>query len=162
MPRISAVDRQRQLALEDAGEHLYANRIRVYPKAVKGPVRRLKWAILIACLSIYYILPWLRWDRGPGRPNQAFLLDINHERFYFLWLELWPQDIYYLTGMLIMGAVSLFLVTSLIGRVWCGYTCPQTVWTDLFMWIERVISSICAIAVFVSDLPICEKYFGAT
>ena len=139
MSRISAADRQRQLQLEDAGEHLYANRIRVYPKAVKGGVRRLKWAILIACLSIYYILPWLRWDRGAGRPNQAFLLDINHERFYFLWLELWPQDIYYLTGLLIMGAVSLFLVTSLIGRVWCGYTCPQTVWTDLFMWVERVI-----------------------
>ncbi len=139
MARITPADRQRQLQLEEAGQHLYANRVRVYPKAVKGPVRKLKWAILITCLTIYYLLPWLRWNRGPGRPNQAFLLDIYHERFYFLWLELWPQDIYYLTGMLIMAAVSLFLVTSLFGRLWCGYTCPQTVWTDLFMWVERMI-----------------------
>ena len=67
------------------------------------------------------------------------LLDLWHERFYFFNLEFWPQDIYYLTGLLIMGAVALFLVTSLFGRVWCGYTCPQTVWTDLFMWVERLI-----------------------
>jgi cytochrome c oxidase accessory protein FixG len=139
MARVSAADRQRQLLLEEAGQHLYANRVRVYPKAVDGPVRRAKWAILIACLAIYYLLPWLRWDRGPGRPNQAVLLDIGRERFYFFWLEFWPQDIHYLTGLLIAAAVTLFLVTSLFGRLWCGYTCPQTVWTDLFMWIERRI-----------------------
>jgi cytochrome c oxidase accessory protein FixG len=118
---------------------LFANRVRVYAKAVQGPVRRAKWAILCVCLGIYYLLPWLRWNRGPGRPDQAVLLDITHERFYFFSLEFWPQDIYYLTGLLIMAAVSLFLVTSLAGRVWCGYTCPQTVWTDLFMFVERRI-----------------------
>jgi len=139
MARISPAERQVQLQREEGGKHLYANRIRVYPKAVQGPVRRFKWAVLVVCLSVYYILPWLRWNRGPGRPDQALLLNIYDERFYFFNLEFWPQDIYYLTGLLILGAVGLFLVTSLFGRLWCGYTCPQTVWTDLFMWIERVV-----------------------
>jgi cytochrome c oxidase accessory protein FixG len=137
--RISKVDRQLQVEQEEAGQHLYANRVRVYPKAVHGPVRRFKWAVLVFCLSLYYLLPWLRWTRGVNQPNQAVLLDLWHERFYFFNLEFWPQDIYYLVGLLIMGAVGLFLVTSLVGRVWCGYACPQTVWTDLFMWIERLI-----------------------
>ncbi len=139
MSRISKADRQLQLQKEEAGEHLYANRVRVYPKSVYGPVRRFKWAVLIVCLAIYYLLPWLRWHRGVNQPNQAVLLDLSHERFYFFNLEFWPQDIYYLTGLMIIAAVALFLVTSLIGRVWCGYTCPQTVWTDLFMWVERVL-----------------------
>jgi cytochrome c oxidase accessory protein FixG len=137
--RISKVDRQLQLQQEAAGQHLYANRVRVYPKTVHGPVRRFKWAVLAFCLGVYYLLPWLRWTRGVKQPNQAVLLDLWHERFYFFDLEFWPQDIYYLTGLLIMAAVGLFLVTSLVGRVWCGYACPQTVWTDLFMWVERRI-----------------------
>jgi len=139
MSRISKTDRQLQLRAEEAGDHLYANRVRVYPKAVHGPVRRFKWAVLILCLGIYYLLPWLRWHRGANQPDQAVLLSLWRERFYFFNLEFWPQDIYYLAGLLIMGAVGLFLVTSLFGRVWCGYTCPQTVWTDLFMWVERLI-----------------------
>jgi cytochrome c oxidase accessory protein FixG len=139
MSRISKADRQIQLLQEEAGEHLFANRVRVYPKSVHGPVRQFKWAVLVVCLSIYYLLPWLRWHRGVSQPDQAVLLDLFHERFYFFNLEFWPQDIYYLAGLMIIAAVALFLVTSLIGRVWCGYSCPQTVWTDLFMWVERVI-----------------------
>jgi cytochrome c oxidase accessory protein FixG len=138
MARVSATARAEQLRAEEEGRHLYANRVRVYPKAVHGPVRRFKWAVLIVCLTIYYVLPWLRWNRGPGRPDQALLLSIADRRFYFFDLVLWPQDIFYLTGFLILCAVGLFLVTSLMGRVWCGYTCPQTVWTDLFMWVERL------------------------
>ncbi len=118
-------------------EALYASRIRVYPKDVRGLVRRVKWAILAVCLLIYYALPWLRWNRGPGVPDQALLIDMWNERFYVFNLVLWPQDFYLLTGLLITAAVSLFLVTSLFGRVWCGYACPQTVWTDLFMAVER-------------------------
>ncbi len=139
MSRISKADRQLQLQAEEEGQHLYANRVRVYPKAVDGLVRRCKWAVLIACLGLYYLLPWLRWHRGVNQPDQAVLLSIWNERFYFFNLEFWPQDIYYLTGLLIMASVGLFLVTSLVGRVWCGFTCPQTVWTDLFMWVERLI-----------------------
>jgi cytochrome c oxidase accessory protein FixG len=135
--RISKDERRLQIEREAAGDHLYANRVRVYPKTVHGVVRQTKWAILIVCLTIYYLLPWVRWHRGPGEPSQALLLDISNERFYFFNLELWPQDIWLLAGALIMGAVALFLVTSLFGRLWCGYSCPQTVWTDLFMWVER-------------------------
>lgn len=117
----------------------FADRARVYPKAVSGPIRRFKWAILTFCLTLYYVLPWIRWDRGMGVPDQAVLLDIASRRFYFFTLEIWPQEFFYLTGLLITAAVGLFLVTSVVGRVWCGFACPQTVWTDLFMWVERVI-----------------------
>ena len=139
MARISQSDRRLQLQQEAAGEHLFANRVKVYPKSVHGQVRQIKWVVLVACLAVYYALPWLRWDRGPGQQNQAVLLDLANERFYFFSLELWPQDIWLLAGLLIIAAVGLFLVTSVVGRVWCGYTCPQTVWTDLFMWVERVL-----------------------
>ena len=118
---------------------LFAPTVAVYPKAVRGPARAVKWGVVVFCLGIYYVLPWLRWDHGPGRATQAVLLDLPSRRFYLFGLELWPQDIWLLSGLLIMSAVGLFLVTSLAGRVWCGYSCPQTVWTDLFMWIERQI-----------------------
>jgi cytochrome c oxidase accessory protein FixG len=125
--------------VDQEGIPLFAPHEKVYPRRVKGRIRSIKWAVLIACLSLYYIAPWLRWDRGPGHPDQAFLIDMPARRAYFLWIEIWPHEIYYLAGLLIIGAVGLFFVTSLFGRVWCGYTCPQTVWTDLFMWAERLV-----------------------
>lgn len=118
---------------------LYAARKQVYPKRVMGFFRRLKWAALVVLLGIYYITPWLRWDRGPGVPDQAILIDMAHERAYFFFVEIWAQEVYYLTAVLIMAAIGLFLVTSIGGRVWCGYACPQTVWTDLYMWVERKV-----------------------
>ena len=118
---------------------LYADRVRVYPQRVRGVFRRFKWAALIVLLAIYYLAPWLRWDRGPGAPDQALLIDMPARRAYFFSIEIWPQEVYYLTGLLILAAIGLFLVTSLFGRVWCGYACPQTVWTDLFMWVERLV-----------------------
>jgi cytochrome c oxidase accessory protein FixG len=121
------------------GIPFYAPHEKVYPKSVHGTMRRIKWAVLIACLSLYYIGPWLRWPRGAGRPDQALLIDMPARRAYFFGLEIWPQEIYYLAGLLILAAIGLFLVTSLFGRVWCGYTCPQTVWTDLFLWAERLV-----------------------
>ncbi len=118
---------------------LYASRVRIYPQKVDGPFRRFKWALLILLLAVYYLAPWLRWDRGPGVPDQALLIDMPARRAYFFSVEIWPQEIYYLTGLLVLAAVGLFLVTSLFGRVWCAYGCPQTVWTDLFMWVERMV-----------------------
>jgi cytochrome c oxidase accessory protein FixG len=118
---------------------LYAARVPIHPKAVHGLFRRIKWAALIGLLALYYAAPWLRWDRGPGVPDQALLIDMPGRRAYFLWIEIWPQEIYFLTALLILGAFGLFLVTSIGGRVWCGFACPQTVWTDLFMWVERLI-----------------------
>jgi cytochrome c oxidase accessory protein FixG len=118
---------------------LYVNRIKVYPRRVQGVFRRFKWAVLAVCLTIYYVTPWIRWPRGADAPDQAVLVDLAGGRLYFFWIEIWPQEIYFLTGLLILGAVGLFLVTSLFGRAWCGFACPQTVWTDLFMLVERGI-----------------------
>ena len=118
---------------------LYAERIKVYPQRIFGRFRAIKWAVLAVLLSIYYLAPWLRWDRGPNAPDQALLVDMAGRRAYFFWIEIWPQEVYYLTGLLILGAIGLFLVTSVAGRVWCGFTCPQTVWTDLYMLVERWI-----------------------
>lgn len=116
---------------------LYEKRKQVYPKLVSGKFRTLKWALLILTLGVYYVLPWFRWDRGPGMPDQAVLADFEGGKFYFFFLEIWPQEVYYITGLLILAAIGLFLVTAVFGRVWCGYFCPQTVWTDLFIVVER-------------------------
>ncbi|TAJ97962.1 MAG: cytochrome c oxidase accessory protein CcoG [Reyranella sp.] len=118
---------------------LYAPRARVYPRAISGKWRQIKWATLVVLLGLYYVVPWLRWDRGPGAPTQAILIDLDHRRGWFFDVVIWPQEVYFVTGFLILGAFGLFFASSLFGRVWCGFTCPQTVWTDLFMWVERMI-----------------------
>ncbi len=118
---------------------LYKSRVPIYPKEQDGLYRAIKWGMMAFTLSIYYLTPWIRWDRGPGAPHQAVLVDMAHERLYFFFIEIWPQEVYYLTGLLILAAVSLFLINALFGRLWCGYSCPQTVWTDLFIWVETKI-----------------------
>jgi cytochrome c oxidase accessory protein FixG len=122
---------------EPDDEPLYAARRKIYPQHVRGTFRRLKWALLIVTLGIYYFLPFIRWDRGPNAPNQAVLIDFPGRRFYFFFIEIWPQEVYYLTGLLIIAAMALFLMNAVAGRLWCGYLCPQTVWTDLFVTVER-------------------------
>jgi cytochrome c oxidase accessory protein FixG len=117
---------------------LYAPRQKVYPKLAHGPLRRSKWMVMAVALGIYYGLPWLRWSRGPGLPDQAVLVDPEHGRLFFFPFEIWPQELYFVTGLLVMAALALFLVTSAFGRVWCGYACPQTVWTDLMIAVERL------------------------
>ena len=111
---------------------LYEARRKIYPQRVSGTYRRIKWAVLLVTLGVYYLTPFLRWDRGPNAPGQAVLIDLSNSRFYFFFIEIWPQEVYYLTGLLIIAAMTLFLMNALAGRIWCGYLCPQTVWTDLF------------------------------
>ena len=118
---------------------LYAPRKSIHPMRVSGFFRKLKWRLMIVMLAIYYITPWIRWDRGEGIPDQAVLIDLAHRRFFFFFIEIWPQEFYYVAGMLIMAGIGLFLVTSVLGRAWCGYACPQTVWVDVFVHVERWI-----------------------
>ena len=120
-------------------DSLYAAREPIFPRRVSGVFRTLKWWVMAVTLGIYYLTPWLRWDRGPNLPDQAVLVDLAGRRFYFFWIEIWPHEFYFVAGLLIMAGLGLFLFTSALGRVWCGYTCPQTVWTDLFILVERWI-----------------------
>jgi cytochrome c oxidase accessory protein FixG len=125
--------------LEADAAPLYAPHKKVYPQAVSGQFRRIKWGLMAVCLGIYYLLPFVRWDRGPNAPSQAVLIDFPNSRFYFFFIELWPQEVYYFTGLLILAALGLFLMNAIGGRIWCGYLCPQTAWTDLFYAVERAI-----------------------
>ena len=119
---------------------LYKGRDPIYPRRAAGKFRTFKWWIMGVTLTIYYGTPWLRWDRGPYAPDQMVLIDLANRRFFMGPIEIWPQEFYYVAGLLIMAGIGLFLVTSAVGRAWCGYACPQTVWTDLFIWVEeRVI-----------------------
>ena len=116
---------------------LYADHKKIHPKYMPGFFRYLKnWANLVFML-IYFLTPWMRWDRGPGVPDQAILIDLSGRKAYFLWLEIWPQEIYFLTALLILAATGLFFATALLGRVWCGFACIQTVFTDIFVMVER-------------------------
>lgn len=118
---------------------LYVERVKIHPKRARGTFRNLKWIVMVATLAIYYGTPWLRWDRGPYLPDQAVLIDFPNQRFFFFFLEIWPQEFYFVTGLLVLAALLLFLSTTLAGRVWCGFTCPQTVWTDLMIMVEQWI-----------------------
>ena len=135
------------------GKALFANRPKTYPKNISGRFRQLKWAALVPLLAIYYLTPWLRWDRGPGAPDQAVLVDMAHGRLHFFFIEIWPQEVYYLTGLLILGAVGIFLVTALFGRIWCGFACPQTVWSDLYLQVERWIEGERAARIRLDHAP---------
>jgi cytochrome c oxidase accessory protein FixG len=118
---------------------LYAARKKIFPKRAEGRFRQFKWLVMAITLGIYYLTPWIRWDRGPYAPDQAVLIDLANRRFYFLFIEIWPQEFFFVAGLLVMAGFGLFLVTSAVGRAWCGYTCPQTVWVDLFLVVERFI-----------------------
>ena len=113
---------------------LYEARKKIYPREADGRFQRLRNLAVWVLLGLYYLLPWVPWD---GR--QSVLFDLPARKFYVFGLVFWPQDFFYLTWLLIILGLSLFFFTALAGRLWCGYACPQTVWTEVFLWIERKI-----------------------
>ncbi|HBF50001.1 MAG TPA: cytochrome c oxidase accessory protein CcoG, partial [Massilia sp.] len=119
---------------KEAVVKMYAAREEIYPRETKGRYATLRWAGVWLTQIVFYGLPWLQWN---GR--QAVLFDLGARKFHLFGLVLWPQDFIYLAGLLIICAYGLFLVTAVAGRVWCGFACPQTVYTELFLWIERKI-----------------------
>lgn len=119
-------------------QQLYAPRTQIYPRSVSGRYRNLKWGVLILAYGVYFLLPWLRWEREAGA-NQAVLFDLAGRKFYLFDLVVHPQDIFWLAGLLMIAAYLLFFVTGLAGRVFCGYFCFQTLWTDVYILIERLV-----------------------
>ncbi len=118
---------------------LYMETGKAQPRAVGGTFRSLKWWAMVLTLAWWHLGPFLRWNRGPGAPDQAILIDMPGRRAYMLFIEIWPQEIYYLTGILLISAILLFLMSAVAGRVWCGFICWQTVYTDLFVAVERMV-----------------------
>jgi cytochrome c oxidase accessory protein FixG len=118
----------------DQEQALYEVRKKIYPRAVHGVFARWRVALVVLTQLVYYGLPWLTWN-----DRQAVLFDLGARKFYIFGLVFWPQDLIFLTALLVISALSLFLFTAVAGRLWCGYACPQTVYTEMFMWIERKI-----------------------
>jgi len=119
---------------EVAAVSLYEAQIKIYPRSVSGLFSKWRWAMVWLTQLFFYGMPWLEWGQ-----RQALLFDLEAQRFYIYGLVLYPQDLIYLTALLIISALSLFLFTAVAGRLWCGYTCPQTVYTEIFLWIEDKI-----------------------
>src|SRR5664279_5608988 len=113
---------------------LYEVRKKIYPRAVHGWFATWRWIFVLGTQVLFYGLCWLPWN---GR--QAVLFDLVERKFYIFGLVFWPQDVIFLTVLLIISAYSLFLFTAVGGRLWCGYACPQTVYTEIFIWVERLI-----------------------
>ncbi|MCK8515624.1 cytochrome c oxidase accessory protein CcoG [Methylonatrum kenyense] len=118
---------------EQQQSEMYVAREKIHPREVKGPFQHLRNLAVVVLLGIYYGLPWLQWD-----DRQAVLFDLPSRQFHLFALTFWPQDFVYLALLLIVAALSLFFFTALAGRLWCGYACPQTVWTEAFIWMERL------------------------
>jgi cytochrome c oxidase accessory protein FixG len=119
---------------EEVMVSLYASRQKIYPRSVAGVFSRWRWLTVWITQIVFYGLPWLEWNA-----RQAVLFDLEARRFYIFGLVLYPQDFIYLTGLLVISALSLFLFTAVAGRLWCGFACPQTVYTEIFLWIEKKV-----------------------
>ena len=117
---------------EEVMVSLYAAHQKIYPRSVSGLFSNWRWGMVFLTQLVFYGLPWLEWGQ-----RQAVLFDLGARRFYIFGLVLYPQDFIYLTGILVISALSLFLFTAVAGRLWCGYACPQTVYTEIFLWIEK-------------------------
>ena len=118
--------------IESGGNAFYVSERKIYPRDVSGTLAKLRVAAVFWLLGMFYLFPWLRWN---GR--QAVLLDLPARKFYVFAITFWPQDFVFLSMLLMIAALALFFFTTLAGRLWCGYACPQTVWAEVFLWIER-------------------------
>jgi cytochrome c oxidase accessory protein FixG len=134
---------------------LYADRQKIYPRSVSGLFSQWRWATVWLTQIVFYGLPWLQWN---GR--QAILFDLEARRFYLGGLVLYPQDFIYLTGLLVISALALFLFTAVAGRLWCGYACPQTVYTEIFLWIEKKVEGDRAARMRLDEAAFSATKFG--
>ena len=152
-------DRPREADLtkpdEVVEQPLYEVRKEIYSRAVSGWFARWRWALVILTQVVYYGGPWLVWN---GR--QAVLFDLVARKFYIFGMVFWPQDFIYLTGLLVVSALSLFLFTAVAGRLWCGFACPQTVYTEIFMWIERKVEGDRLARMRLDQQPMSPRKFG--
>ena len=139
----------------DVEQDLYEVRKKIYPRAVHGWFVRWRWALVFATQLVFYGTPWLSWN---GR--QAVLFDLGARKFYIFGILFWPQDFIYLTVLLMISAYSLFLFTTVAGRLWCGYVCPQTVYTEIFLWIERTIEGDHVARKKLDDNHLTARKFG--
>ena len=137
------------------GDSLYLAEAKVYPREVSGRFARLRTLSVWLLLGIFYLLPWLQWD-----DRQAVLFDLPARKFFILGLVFWPQDFIFLTWLLIIAALSLFFFTAIGGRLWCGYACPQTVWTETFLWMERFAEGDRAARVKLDKAPWDARKLG--
>ena len=140
---------------DDLEVSLYAARQKIYARSVSGLFSRWRWALVWLTQIVFYGLPWLQWN-----DRQAVLFDLEARRFYIFNLVLYPQDFIYLTGLLVISALALFLFTAVAGRLWCGYACPQTVYTEIFMWIERKVEGDRSARMRLDKGPLSPLKFG--
>ena len=136
IPLVATPGAQPQAASADTDEvmvSLYQAQKKIYPRSVSGLFSRWRWGLVLLTQLVFYGLPWLEWGQ-----RQAVLFDLASRRFYIFGLVLYPQDFIYLAGILVISALSLFLFTAVAGRQWCGYACPQTVYTEIFLWLEKL------------------------
>ncbi|WP_084383275.1 cytochrome c oxidase accessory protein CcoG [Hydrogenophaga flava] len=134
---------------------LYASRKKIHPRSVSGLFSRWRWALVWFTQIIFYGLPWLEWNA-----RQAVLFDLEARRFYIFGLVLYPQDFIYLTGLLVISALALFLFTAVAGRLWCGYACPQTVYTEIFLWIEKKVEGDRSARIRLDESSLDARKFG--
>jgi cytochrome c oxidase accessory protein FixG len=140
---------------ETLEQALYEVRRKIYPRAVHGWFAAWRWALVWATQLVFYGGAWLQWN-----DRQAVLFDIVHRKFYIFGLVFWPQDIIYLTVLLIVSALGLFLFTAVAGRLWCGYACPQTVYTEIFMWVEEKIEGSRTARIKLDQSPLSARKVG--
>ncbi len=140
--------------VEFVEKSLYEKHRKVYARSISGKFNNLRWLLVLLTQAIFYIGPWLQWG---GR--QALLLDLVERKFYIFGLVLWPQDVIYLSVILLLSAFALFLFTAVAGRLFCGYACPQTVYTEIFMWIENKIEGDRNARIKLDQSPMSAKKF---